>query len=342
MSASRPVKPVNAAACCGPPAVRPPLAVSHGGPDPDALPPPGPRAGSDAGLIALPGGRFRMGGDPAAAFVDDGEGPSREVELAPFAVEATAVTNAAFSAFVADTGYRTEAERFGWSYVFAGHLPPRFLNTLERVPGAPWWAAVPGARWDRPEGPRSHVRTRSDHPVVHVSWHDAAAYAAWAGRALPTEAQWEYAARGGGPDGQTFPWGERLEPRGRHRCNVFQGRFPERDTAADGYAGTCPVDAFAPNGFGLRNVCGNVWEWCADWFSPDWHAPDRPETRRDPAGPAADAAPRDANGQRRKVQKGGSYLCHRSYCNRYRPGARTANAPDSSTGNAGFRCVRNG
>ena len=224
--------------------------------------------------------------------------------------------------------------------MFRSQLPAKFARGLKAVPGVPWWVAVPGARWDRPLGERSSVSTLADHPVVHISWHDAAAYAAWAGRSLPTEAQWEFAARGG-TDRQTFPWGDRLEPRGRHRCNVFQGRFPDHDTAADGFAGTCPVKAFTPNAYGLHNLCGNVWEWTADWFSPDWHVDERPETRVNPVGPTAETTPVDPSGQRRRVQKGGSYLCHRSYCNRYRLGARTGNAPDSSTTNAGFRCVRN-
>ena len=342
-----PGRAAGPASCCGPPGGKRALGASA---DPSGagvppLPGPGPQAGSDDGLVALAGGAFWMGSEDPDGFASDGEGPVREVTLAPFLIEATAVTNAAFAAFIGDTGYVTEAQRFGWSYVFRGHLSQKFARGLRAVPGVPWWVAVPGARWDRPLGERSSLSGLEDHPVVHVSWHDAAAYAAWAGRTLPTEAQWEFAARGG-TDRQTFPWGDRLEPRGRHRCNVFQGRFPEHDTAADGFAGTCPVDAFTPNAYGLHNMVGNVWEWTADWFSPVWHAEDRPETRVDPVGPRGgpghDTVPMDTTGQRRRVQKGGSFLCHRSYCNRYRLGARTANVPDSSTTNAGFRCVRSG
>jgi len=339
MTPRTPPGPTPHAPCCGPgsrTASREPAALAT-----PPLPGPGPRAGSDDGLVRLEGGSFWMGSDDPEGFASDGEGPVRRVTLKPFAIEATAVTNAGFAAFVAHTGYVTEAQRFGWSYVFGPHLPEKFARGLRAVPGVPWWVAVPGARWDRPLGERSSLSGRDGHPVVHVSWHDAAAYAAWAGRALPTEAQWEFAARGGG-ERQTFPWGDRLEPRGRHRCNVFQGRFPERDTAADGFAGTCRVDAFTPNAYGLHNVCGNVWEWTADWFCPTWHADDRHETRVDPTGPRGNDIPVDPAGNRRRVQKGGSYLCHRSYCNRYRLGARTGNVPDSSTTNAGFRCVRHG
>jgi formylglycine-generating enzyme required for sulfatase activity len=162
---------------------------------------------------------------------------------------------------------------------------------------------------------------------VHVSWNDASAYADWAGKRLPTEAEWEYAARGG-LEQKLYPWGDDLTPAGRHLCNIWQGEFPTHDTAEDGYAGTCPVDAFPPNGFELYSVAGNVWEWCLDWFSPDFH---RIATRVNPVGPPSGTA---------KVMKGGSYLCHASYCNRYRVAARTSNTPDSSTTNTGFRCVR--
>lgn len=282
-------------------------------------------------MVEIPGGAFRMGGSDSDAFPDDGEGPVRTVTLRPFAIDPTCVTNAQFATFVKATGYVTEAERFGWSYVF--HL----LLTVEAqrhvmdgvVPSAPWWLAVRGASWRTPDGPGSTSATRQNHPAVHVSWNDAAAYTAWAGKRLPTEAEWERSARGG-LDQARFPWGDELTPRGRHRCNIWQGDFPRVNTAADGYLGTAPVDAFAPNGFGLYNTSGNVWEWCADWWSADWHVPDRPETRDNPRGPTSGAA---------KVSRGGSYLCHASYCNRYRVAARTFNTVDSSTGHTGFRCA---
>jgi formylglycine-generating enzyme required for sulfatase activity len=281
-----------------------------------------------AAMVALPGGAFLMGTDDAEGFPADGEGPVRRVHLPPFRIAPTAVTNAQFAAFVRATGYRTEAERLGWSFVFHLLLAPGARTRVRGgVAAAPWWLAVAGASWARPEGPGSSLRGRRDHPVVHVSWYDAVAYCAWAGTRLPTEAEWEFAARGG-LEGRRFPWGDELEPDGEHRCNVWQGRFPDVDTAADGYAGTCPADAFPPNGYGLYNVSGNVWEWCADRFDP---AP--------PAGPAAGAPP--ATGapaaEPPRSLRGGSYLCHRSYCNRYRVAARSRNTPHSAAGNIGFR-----
>ena len=272
--------------------------------------------------VRLPGGSFRMGSTDPRSYRDDGEAPVHVVELAPFVIDAVAVSNERFEAFVAATGFETDAERFGWSFVFAGHLPDDFPLT-RGVAAAPWWRQVEGADWCHPEGPQSSLESRGDLPVVHVSWDDAMAFCAWAGTRLPSEAEWEYAARGGRHS--EFPWGDELEPNGEHRMNVFQGTFPHTDTAADGFAGTAPVDAFAPNDFGLYNVTGNVWEWCADWFDPSYY---RRSARVAPTGPAA--------GERR-VLRGGSYLCHESYCRRYRVSARSSNTPDTSTDNIGFR-----
>jgi formylglycine-generating enzyme len=270
-----------------------------------------PGAVDSAGLVVLPGGVFRMGTDDADGFPEDHEGPVREVTVAAFAIDAHCVSNERFAAFVDATGYRTEAEKFGWSYVFAKFLPGALRKESPRPDGTPWWCGVSGAYWRHPEGPGSDLENRWDHPVVHVSWHDAVAYCQWTGRRLPTEIEWEYAARGG-LDQARYPWGDELTPDGEHRCNIWQGRFPAHDNAEDGFAGTAPVDAFQPNGFGLYNTSGNVWEWCTDWFDPA-----------------------EAN----RAMRGGSYLCHESYCNRYRVAARTANSPDSSTGNLGFRTV---
>jgi formylglycine-generating enzyme len=278
------------------------------------------------GMVRLVGGTFRMGTDGPWAYAGDGEGPVHDVRVRPFWIDTAAVTNDAFGAFVAATGHVTEAERYGWSFVFAGLLPEDFEET-RAVAQAQWWRQVFGATWDHPEGPPSDVDGRGDHPVVHVSWNDASAYAQWCGKRLPTEAQWEYAARGG-LEGQLFPWGNDLEPDGSHRMNVFQGTFPAENTVADGYAGTAPVDAFEPNGFGLFNMTGNVWEWCADWYDARYYAVSPAD---DPSGPDAGT---------HRVMRGGSYLCHASYCRRYRVGARSGNEPESSTGNLGFRCVR--
>jgi formylglycine-generating enzyme required for sulfatase activity len=275
--------------------------------------------------MLLEGGEFLMGNVGADAYADDGEGPVHRVGLRPFAIDPTAVTNDAFAEFVRATRHVTEAERFGWSFVFAGMLPDEFPDT-RGVAQAPWWRQVHGATWRNPEGPHSDVADRLDHPVVHVSWNDAEAYCRWSGQRLPTEAEWEYAARGGLED-RSFPWGDELEPDGEHRMNVWQGDFPADNTCADGHYGTAPVDAFAPNGHGLHNMTGNVWEWCSDWYNPGYYAA---SPLADPGGPPSGSA---------RVMRGGSYLCHASYCRRYRVAARSANTPDSSTGNLGFRCV---
>jgi formylglycine-generating enzyme len=276
-------------------------------------------------MVLVAATTFRMGSEDPLAYPEDGEGPVREVELSPFQIDACAVSSAQFEAFVAETGHVTEAERFGWSFVFAGLLPDDFPPT-QAVAQAPWWRKVDGADWRHPEGPQSSVEGRATHPVLHVSWNDAVGYAAWAGKRLPTEAEWECAARGG-LDGMVFPWGDDLEPNGEHRMNVWQGRFPAENSLADGYLGVAPVDAFEPNGFGLHNATGNVWEWTADWFATSRQG----DPRKDPPGP-----PRGTH----RVQKGGSYLCHHSYCRRYRVAARQGNTPDTSTGNVGFRCAR--
>ncbi|WP_370468750.1 formylglycine-generating enzyme family protein [Streptomyces narbonensis] len=262
-------------------------------------------------MAELPGGTFRMGDSSGEGYPADSEGPVREVTVAPFAIDTTAVTNARYAAFVRATGYRTDAERHGSSFVF--HLllhPAAAHHVLGRVPQAPWWLGVTGTAWHAPEGPGSDVEGRADHPVVHVSYDDALAYCAWAGVRLPTEAEWEYAARGG-LDGARYPWGDDFTPGGEERCNTWTGDFPYRSDRPGGRVGTVPVTAYAPNAYGLHNTSGNVWEWCQDAFGP---------------------------GER--VIRGGSYLCHASYCNRYRVAARSHNTPDSSTGHGGFRTAR--
>lgn len=294
------------------------------------LPPPAP-APPERATIVLAAATFLMGTDYAGAHPGDGEGPVRPVSLPPFAIDAYPVTNADFAAFVDATGHVTEAERYGTSFVFEGQVPDELYGELveDTLAAAPWWCLVRGASWRTPEGPGSTIDDRLAHPVVHVSWNDAMAYAAWCGSSLPTEAQWEYAARGG-LEQKLYPWGDELEPQGRHLCNVWQGEFPNLDTAADGFAATCPVDAFPPNGFGLYSVTGNTWEWCADAWSTRFGA----APSHDPRGPQV---PEEGAA---RVMKGGSFLCHASYCNRYRPAARTMNTPDSSASNIGFRCAR--
>ncbi|GAB5376525.1 MAG: formylglycine-generating enzyme family protein [Acuticoccus sp.] len=281
-----------------------------------------------ARFVTVPGQTFLMGGDDPRAHPLDGEGPVRAVTLNPFAIDAVAVSNARFAAFVAATGYETVSERLGASFVFAGFLPAEGPPT-RAVAQAPWWREVPGASWRHPEGPGSSVATREDHPAVHIAHRDALAYCRWSDTRLPTEAEWECAARAGLVQ-KTFPWGDALTPGGTHRCNIWQGTFPRDNTAEDGFAGTAPVDAYAPNGYGLFNMMGNVWEWCADWFDARWHAhPAAPRTN--PEGPRRSTA---------KVMRGGSHLCHISYCYRYRNAARSSAPPDSASGNVGFRVAR--
>jgi sulfatase modifying factor 1 len=279
-----------------------------------------------SGVVHLDGGEFLMGTDDSIGFPADGEGPVRAVTLRPFGIEPAAVSNERFAAFVDATSHITDAERYGWSFVFARLLPNDFAPT-RAVAQTPWWRQVFGASWRHPEGPHSSIEDRLDHPVVHVSWQDAASYCAWAGMRLPTEAEWEYAARGG-LEQKRYAWGDELKPDGKWRCNIWQGAFPSHNTLEDGYLSTAPVDSYEPNGFGLRNVSGNVWEWCSDWFDTGFHV-DAP--RADPMGPPIGQA---------KVIRGGSYLCHDSYCNRYRVAARSSNSLDSSTGNMGFRCAK--
>ena len=279
-------------------------------------------------MVALPGGEFIMGTDDGVGYPADGEGPARRVVVRPFWLDVCAVTNAQFLRFVKASDYVTEAERYGWSFVFHSFVSPQISKSVVKAPlDTPWWSVVERADWRRPEGPDSNNRRRMEHPVVHVSWNDAAAYCEWAGKRLPSEAEWEFAAQGGLLQ-KTYPWGNELAPQGEHRCNIWQGAFPDHNSREDGYIGTCPVRTFPPNDHGLYNMVGNVWEWCSDWFSSSYPAA---AVHDNPQGPRA--------GSRRSM-RGGSYLCHQSYCNRYRVAARGSNTPDSSTGNLGFRCAR--
>lgn len=263
-------------------------------------------AGGELRMVGLAGGPFLMGSTDRFAYPEDGEGPVREVHVAPFAVAPTTVTVAEFAAFALDTGYRTDAEEHGDSLVFRGLLPEALRERAPAVEATPWWRRVEGACWHRPEGPGSSAESRAGHPVTHVSQRDAHAYAAWVGARLPSEAEWEFASRGG-LEQQPFPWGGEREPGGQVRMNTFPGRFPD---GPNGPVGTAAADSFGPNGYGLYNTTGNVWEWTAGAFGAD-----------DP----------------RPVLRGGSYMCHASYCRRYRTSARTAVTADTSLGHTGFR-----
>jgi formylglycine-generating enzyme required for sulfatase activity len=279
-------------------------------------------------LVTIAAGDFWMGNDGPDAIAGDGEGPARRVHLSAFRIAPAVVTNREFAAFVRATHYVTEAEQEGVSFVFFLQVPEAVRSRARRVArGLPWWMPVENASWQRPEGSGSHIFERLDHPVVHVSWNDAAAYCAWAGVSLPTEAQWEKAARGG-LEGKRFAWGDHLVAAdGSYGCNVWRGTFPEAPEASWSPA---PVAARsgAANGYGLFNTCGNVWEWCADAYNPDYH------TMTASIDPRAEAT----TGSR--ALRGGSFLCHESYCYRYRVSARHANTPSSAASNVGFRvCV---
>jgi sulfatase modifying factor 1 len=281
------------------------------------------------GQLHLAGAAFVMGDHFDEGYPADGELPLHEVELSDFFVDPTPVTNAQFSTFVRATGWVTEAEELGISAVFHLAFQGARRDVVHRVAEAPWWLAVRAADWRRPEGRGSDIVHRQNHPVVHVTWNDAQAYCAWAGKVLPTEAQWEYAARGG-LAGARFPWGDDLVPRGRWRCNIWQGTFPADNTLDDGFLTTAPVKTFPANGHGLHQTSGNVWEWCQDWFAANYYAR---SPRVDPRGPTTGTA---------RVMRGGSYLCHASHCHRYRVAARSSGTPDSASANVGFRCANPG
>ncbi len=272
-------------------------------------------------IIWIEGGKSHIGTDRPEIPVD-GEGPPRAVTLKPYGLSRFAVTAAQFARFVEATGYATDADEFGWSYVFEGLLP---RPDGPRPQEAPWWVKVDGANWAQPLGPGSGYRDAPDHPATHISHRDAAAYAVWAGGRLPTEAEWEHAARGG-PDAARYPWGE-AEPDDEAAifCNIWQGGFPETNTQKDGYYATAPADSFAPNALGFHNLSGNVWEWCSDRF----------KVRS--VSKAAKTRNAQARAEDERVLKGGSYLCHRSYCWRYRIAARSGRSADTSAGHTGFR-----
>ena len=275
--------------------------------------------------VSIPGQTFLMGDSNGVGNPGDGEWPVHEVWVDDFQLDATSVTNSAFSRFVAGTGYRTEAEVFGYSAVFYLALAADIEDVISQPPQVPWWLGVRGADWAHPAGRLSSIDGLGDHPVVHVSWNDATAYCAWAGRRLPTEAEWECASRGGLP-GRVYPWGDAWGD--RHHCNIWQGVFPATNTLEDGWLTTAPVRTFEPNTYGVWQSVGNVWEWCSDWWDAQYYAH---SPGRNPAGPVTG---------RQRAMRGGSFLCHDSYCNRYRNAARSSNTPDSSAANIGFRTIQ--
>ena len=273
--------------------------------------------------VHVPGGLAYVGTE-TQHLPADGEGPFRTARLRPFRIAPTTVTNEEFGSFIEATGYVTEAERFGWSFVFWSEVDDS-IGATQAVVGVEWWRRVDGATWRLPNGPGSEDACHPDHPVVQVSWNDARAYCDWVGGRLPAEAEWEHAARGGLGD-VAFPWGDQ-DPNDADftPCNIWQGQFPNVNTGKDGFRTTAPARSFEPNGYGLYNMVGNVWEWTAEPFKIK-------SLRRD-----AKANAKARRGQ--KLLKGGSFLCHRSYCYRYRIAARTGNTPDSTTTHQGFRVV---
>lgn len=305
----------------------------HSTPPQDSVPP---------SMVWIPGGKFRMGTDDPR-FPD--ARPVHEVEVSGFYMDEHEVTNAQFAEFVSATGYVTVAERpldpadypgvpesvlVPGSAVF---VPPANEVPLDNPLG--WWQYVAGASWRHPEGSASSIEGRDNEPVVHVSYEDAAAYAAWAGKRLPTEAEWEYAARGG-KEGQKYYWGDELKPNGEWAANIYQGDFPFRNALEDGFAFVSPVKSFPANGFGLYDMEGNVWEWCSDFYRPDYYGQG---AKRDPKGPSESYDPY-APGVVQRVQRGGSFLCSDEYCIRYMAGSRGKGEVTSASNNLGFRCVK--
>lgn len=293
-----------------------------------------------ARMVLVKGGTFIMG---SVNFPD--AQPLREVEVSSFYMDEHEVTNAQFQKFVEETNYVTVAERplnpkdfpgadpdllHAGSAVFVGSQETKDLSNPYS-----WWKYVPGANWRHPEGPGSDIRGRENHPVVHIAYEDAEAYAKWAGKRLPTEAEWEYAAKANCNQHEIYYWGDEITPQGKWMANIYQGKFPKHNTGEDGYKGTAPVKSYAPNPFGLYDMVGNVWEWCSDFYLPYYSK----EDRKDPKGPDHSHDPLEP-GLIKRVQRGGSFLCHDKYCERYKAGARGKAEVNSPTNHVGFRCVK--
>jgi sulfatase modifying factor 1 len=310
---------------------------------------------STEGMVLIPAGRFSMGASDQEGRTD--EYPQHMVEVKSFWMDATEVTNAQFKKFIDATGYITTAERKpDWeelkkqlpegtpkppdsvlvpsSLVFT---PPSQEIALNN--SAQWWTWVKGASWKHPQGPGSSIAGKENHPVVHISWEDANAYAKWAGKRLPTEAEWEFAARAG-MNNQPFTWGGEPVERGKAKTNIWQGNFPDRNLVTDGFARSAPVRSYSPNAYGLYDIAGNVWEWCSDWYNAGYYAECASKTISDPAGASSSYDPEEPTVPKRVV-RGGSFLCHASYCASYRVSARMKTSPDTGLEHTGFRCVRN-
>lgn len=314
-----------------------------------------PQNPAPEGMAYVPGGEFSMGGVNPVGMNDGGHEnmndarPVHRVYVDPFYMDETEVTNAQFAAFVKATGYVTLAEKkptreefpdapeenlIAGSVVFTPPSSKVKLNNLYQ-----WWAYVHGANWRHPQGPNSTIAGKDNYPVVHIAWEDADAYAKWAGKRLPTEAEWEFAARGGLP-GELYPWGNQFKPNDKWMANIFQGSFPDADAGSDGFKGTAPVKQFDPNGYGLYDMAGNTWEWCSDWYRPDYYGElQAGGVARNPKGPASSYDPQEP-GTKKRVQRGGSFLCTDQYCTRYMVGTRGKGEWRSGADHIGFRCVK--
>ena len=317
----------------------------------------GPPGNAPDGMVWIPGGEFSMGAaDPMGAdnndvgmHATDDSRPIHRVYVGSFWMDKTEVTNEQFAAFVKSTGYVTVAEQTPRAEDFPG-APPENMVPGSVVFSPPshavplddhfqWWSYVKGANWRHPQGPDGSINGKEKYPVVHIAYEDAVAYAKWAGKRLPTEAEWEFAARGG-LSGKIYPWGDEFRPDGRWMTNSHQGHFPDHDTGGDGFTGTAPVAQFPPNGYGLYDVAGNVWEWVSDWYRPDYYAElaKNGVIVRNPQGPASSFDPSEPS-EKKRVQRGGSYLCTDQYCSRYMVGTRGKGDVSTGTNHLGFRCV---
>ncbi len=311
---------------------------------------------SPAGMVWVPGGEFSMGTEDPTRMVCEGHGddpmqdarPIHRVYVDGFWMDTTEVTNEQYARFVEATHYVTVAERRPKPEDFPGARPEDlvpgsilFTATPGQVPlndFLAWWRYQPGACWNRPGGPGTSVNGREKFPVVHIAYEDAEAYAKWAGKRLPTEAEWEFAARGGA-SGKPFTWGDEFKPKGKWMANIYQGSFPTKDTGLDGFAGLAQVASYAPNGYGIYDLAGNVWEWCADWYRPDYYAQvARDGLARNPRGPADSFDPQEP-GTPKRIHRGGSFICTDQYCSRYMVGSRGKGEPSSASNHVGFRCV---
>lgn len=306
------------------------------------------------GMVLVPAGTFQMGGDNAQARQD--EFPKHEVEVSEFWMDETEVTNQQFLIFVEATDYQTVAERpIVWEEL-KKDLPPNTPKPPDSILQAgalvfqqtespvslqdysQWWAWRIGANWRQPEGPNSNIKDKMNHPVVQIAWEDAVAYAEWAGKRLPTEAEWEWAARGG-LDETVYPWGNQNINEGEPKANFWQGLFPYENTEADGYFGSAPVKSFSPNQYGLYDMAGNVWEWCSDWYNANYYQKAVQTAQRDPEGPNRSFDPSEPYTAKR-VTRGGSFLCNDDYCSGYRVASRMSSSPDTGLNHTGFRCVK--